>query len=116
MADANFENFDKRMRRIMRNHEQLSRGHVTTVTRDGLIVARPRRRVMSFVPWRAILAILVLAMASKVALYVNLGPAAYEEIVASLSTGSEIERAGAYLMQADQATLWLAAQIEALMP
>lgn len=114
MADANFENFDKRLARIMRNHQRLSKGYVTAVTNDGLIVARPRRRIAPFVPWRSILGLLMLGLACKVLLFVNLGPQAYGERVARLSAGTEIEQAGAYLMSADRATLWLAGQIESL--
>lgn len=116
MADANYHDFDKRMRRILRNHERLSHGHVTTVTRSGLIVARPRRRVFAWVPWRLILALLIIGMVAKVALYINLGPEAYGARVAELAQGTEVEQAGAYLMTADQATIWIAGKVQEYLP
>lgn len=116
MADTNFDKFDKRMARIMRNHERLSKGYVTKVTRDGLIVARPRRTLLDFIPWRTILILLIAAMAAKVFLYVQLGPEAYEARVANLAVGTELEKVGAYVLSADQATLWLASKVEELKP
>lgn len=112
MADANFDNFDRRLERILRQHQRLSKGYVTTVTRDGLIVARPRRRGLPFIPWRGILAALVLAFLVKVMLFVSMGAAAYEERVAHLAAGTPVEQVGAYVLAADQATLWIADKVE----
>jgi hypothetical protein len=112
MADANFQDFDARMQRILRQHQRLSKGYVTTVTKDGLIVARPRRKVAPFIPWRSVLGILAVGMIFKVMMFVNLGSEAYEARVARLATGTKVEQVGAYLLAADQATLWLAAKVD----
>lgn len=116
MADANFQDFDARMARIVRQHQRLSKGYVTKVTRDGLIVARPRRRVVPFMPWRSVLGLLVVGMVLKVMMFIHLGAEAYEDRVARLAAGSQIEQAGAYILQADPATLWLAAKVDELKP
>ena len=114
MADANFQNFDARMRRIMRHHEALSRGYVTTVTKDGLIVARPTRRVARWLPVRPLLVLLVAAFAFKVMLYSFLGPEDYAAQVAGLAVGTPLEQVATYILHADQATVWLAEQIAVL--
>ena len=116
MADANFQNFDARMARITRQHQRLAKGYVTKVTKDGLIVHRPRRRVAPYIPWRSVLGLLVVGMAVKVLMFVNLGPETYDARVATLMAGTQFEQVGAYLLQADQATLWLAAKVEELKP
>ena len=41
---SQYDEFDRRMRRITRRHTQLSRGYVTTVNDDGLVVAKPKRK------------------------------------------------------------------------
>lgn len=114
MADANYQEFDARMARIHRQHQRLSKGYVTKVTKDGLIVARPRRRVARYIPWRTILGFLVIGMSFKVMMFVNLGPDAYEARVASITAGTAFEEVGSYVLKADQATLWLAAKVEEL--
>ena len=114
MADANFQNFDRRMERILRQHERLSKGYVTAVSRDGLIVARPRRRLLSLFPWRATMFVLVAAMALKVLMYVQMGPAVYNERVQRLASGTQVEQVGAYLLSADAATVWTAEKIQGL--
>ncbi len=112
MAEAQYKDFDARMARIMRNHEQLSKGYVTKVTRDGLIVAKPRSRAARYMPWRTMLCVLALGLAFKVMMFVNLGPEGYDARVARLAAGTQVEQAGAYLLRVDPATAWLAAQIE----
>lgn len=114
MADTQFQDFDARMARIVRNHQRLSKGYVTRVTKDGLIVARPRSRFAPSLPWRSVLGLLIVGMAVKVMMFVNLGPEAYEARVARLAAGTQVEQVGAYLLAADRATLWIAAQIEDL--
>ena len=44
MSAYQFEEFERRMRRINRRHTKLSHGYVTQVNDDGLVVAKPRRR------------------------------------------------------------------------
>ncbi|MGO4916188.1 hypothetical protein [Pseudogemmobacter sp. W21_MBD1_M6] len=44
-------------------------------------------------------------------LYVNLGAITYTERVGKLQSGTVVEQFGAYVMQADPVTLWVADQI-----
>ncbi len=44
MSASQFDEFDRRMRRINRRHSRLSRGYSTSVNADGLLVAMPVKR------------------------------------------------------------------------
>lgn len=115
MAGSNFDSFDRRMARINKNQERLSKGYVTRVTRDGLIVARPRRTLLGMIPWRFILALLVIGVGAKVALYTNMGPETYQTEVARLAVGTQFEQVGAYVLSADQATVWLSGKVQEIL-
>lgn len=113
MADANMQNFDKRMDAILRKHSQLAKGYTPRMTKDGLIVAQPARRLR--LPWRSLLVILMLVMGFKVYLHATIGAEAYAETVAGLSAGSQVEQAGAWIMQADPLTVAASAQMAAFL-
>lgn len=113
MADSNLQNFDKRMERIIRNHQKLSRGYVAAINEDGLIVAKPRRRV--WVPWRSVLFLLVLGFVFKVGFYAYIGPDAYQARVENLAAGTEWEQVGAWVMTADPVTVTVADHIKPLL-
>lgn len=106
-------NFDKRTRRVVKKHERMNRRGVRhTVGRDGLIVARPRRR--SLLPMRLILPIVLLGFAYKAYVYQELGTEGYEARVAALAEGNRVEQIGAVLMQPEPVTLFLAQKIAAI--
>lgn len=112
MYDPNMEVFSKRLRRIDRRHQKMARGYVTVVNSDGLVVARPRRTQLRF-PWK-MLAVAALALfVFKGFVYANLGQASYSERVTLLQAGTPAEQFGAWVMQADPLTLWIAQQIDA---
>lgn len=99
--------FDDRLRRIDRRHRSLSRGFVLSVSRDGLIVARPETSRFRF-PWRALLFLLVAMMGFKVMLHAYIGPEAYGERLTRLANGTVAERMSAYALYADPVTVWVA--------
>ena len=113
MADANLQNFDKRMEKILRKHQRLSRGYVPAITDDGLIVARPKRSVR--LPWRSVLFLLVLGFGFKVFLYASIGPEAYQARVDRLAAGTEWEQVGAWAMAADPVTVAVSEQVVAIL-
>ena len=115
MAQTNSQNFDKRMERILRKHQNIAHGYVPVLTEDGLIVAAPKKRPLRL-PLRLTAMTLVTAMAFKVMLFVAIGQSAYEERVARLQAGGDWERVGAWIMVADPVTVWLADQVAALKP
>lgn len=113
MADQNHVKFDRRLEKILREHRKLSRGYVTTVNHDGLVIARPKRAVGSTTLLRGLLLCLVTFMVLKAFLYVRLGPEAYAARTVQLEGGSIVDTIGAWAMTMDPATLWLATQIQA---
>ena len=113
MAQANVP-FDKRLKRIVRKHDRMAHGVVKTVNSDGLIVARPRVYTPRF-PLKGLVALIIAGFLFKGFLYANLGEAGYAERVGSLSEGSAMEQAGAWVMQADPATVLISEAFKPLM-
>lgn len=108
-----YRDFGARLKRIDRRHRKLSDGYVTSVNHDGLIIAVPRRRRIR-VPFAGIALLAVGVLALKGIFYAQLGPEVYEARLAALAQGSQVERMGAWVMQPDPITLWIAAQAGAL--
>ncbi len=114
MAQANVP-FDKRLKRIVRRHDRMSRGVVKTVSADGLIVARPRIYTPRF-PLKGIVVLILIGFLFKGFLFSYLGEAGYADRVATLSNGSVMEKAGAWMMQADPATIYLGNAMSTIFP
>jgi hypothetical protein len=113
MSAYQFDEFDRRMRRINRRHSKLSHGYVTSINDDGLVVARPKRR-SSGATLRGLLLILIVVTIFKGFLHANLGEAAYQDRIEKLAGGNMVEQAGAWAMTADPVTLWLSKTIASL--
>ncbi len=92
--------FESRLRRLLRKHRALSRGYTTRMRPDGLIEARPRRSVNP-ISGRALVLFLGAFVLFKGFLIANLGTAGYADRVALLESGTFVEQAGAFAMQAD---------------
>ena len=99
--------FDKRVKRINRRHEKMANGVVRKINSDGLIVARPRAFRARF-PLRTLIVVLAFGFLFKGFVLAYLGDAAYQERVTALQSGSVVEQAGAWLMQPDPATRFVA--------
>lgn len=113
MAYAGSQKFEKRLTRIEKQRRKLARGAVYAVNQDGLIVARPRRRSTRR-PLRFVFFVLAGVMTFKSVLYSHLGAGTYASRVEELSVGTAVEQAGAWVMTADPATIWLAMQFKLL--
>ncbi len=109
MAYAGSQQLEKRLTRIEARRRALKRGVVYSVNQDGLIIARPRRRGMRR-PLYLVFFALAGVIAFKAALYASLGAASYAMRVDELAQGTAVERAAAWVMHADQITVWLALQ------
>lgn len=109
MAYAGSQQLNKRLTRIEARRRALSKGVIYSVNQDGLIIARPRRRGLRR-PIHLLVVALVGVMLFKVVLYATLGASTYVARVAELAEGTMIERAGAWVMHADDLTIWLALQ------
>ncbi|MBR2574749.1 MAG: hypothetical protein IKE14_10510 [Loktanella sp.] len=106
MAQANTP-FEKRLKQIMRKHDQLAKGSVKTVTSDGLIVMKPRVYRPKF-PLRGVILVVGLGFAVKGLLLAIIGDAAYADRVAGLEQGGALHKTGAWVMQIDPATVLIA--------
>ncbi|WP_377193480.1 hypothetical protein [Ruegeria meonggei] len=103
--------FDQRVTRLNKKHAKLSRGYRATMRKDGLVVMKPQR-VKSAVPAKVLLMCLFGLFAFKTFLMTSLGTSAYEFRVDSLAQGTTVEKAGAWVMQIDPVSEFLAAQID----
>lgn len=113
MSAHQFDEFERRMRRINRRHSKLSQGFVTQVTDDGLVVAKPQKPRGYAVVRGAYLLLLVMFL-FKGFLHSNLGAEAYAQQVDGLKNGNAIEQVGAFAMTADPVTLWISSTITSL--
>lgn len=107
--------FDKRLKQITRRHDKMSNGVVRSVNSDGLIIARPRALRPRF-PLRGLIVVLVIGFLFKGFLFAFLGEADYSERVAALQDGTAMEKAGAWMMQPDPATLAVAGVMQSILP
>lgn len=106
MAHAELQ-FDKRLKRIVRKHNKMRHGVAAVMTRDGLIVARPRRRAPRF-PLQGLVLLLAAGFFFKGLMLFSLGGTDYDTRVASLSSGTAVEQAGAWVLSPDPITVWVA--------
>jgi hypothetical protein len=112
MSQTQEQEFERRLRRLIRKHDRLAAGVVHRVGPDGLITAHPRRR-WPVPPLRAIVMIVAVGFLFKAYLLFALGSATYDERLATLEAGNAFEKAGAAVMQPDPATVWIADQMAA---
>lgn len=96
--------FNKRLRRIVRDHQRMSYGAEHVMRDDGLIVARPRLYNPRF-PLRGLVLIIGAAIGFKSFIYASLGETSYAERVTALAEGSALEKVGGWVMQADVVTV-----------
>lgn len=113
MAHADLS-FEQRIRHLAQKHRRMAQGIAHRLGRDGLITAHPRRRRPSF-PLRGLMILIGAAFVFKAFLYASLGASVYDDRVALLQAGSIVEQGGAWVMQADPATIWMAARVSALL-
>lgn len=102
-----YQGFDARLKKIDRNRARLANGYSAKVTKDGLIVFRPKRRSQGF-SVRG-LAFLVLGFfLFKGMILAHLGGTVYEQRVAALKEGTVVEQAGAFVMKTDNVSATIA--------
>ena len=106
MAQNHVE-FDQRLRRLVRKHTAMARGYKHRMRPDGLIVVQPRRNAPRL-SIRAVLIFLAAFFIFKGFLIANLGPAGHTDRVDRLVAGSAFEKAGAWVMQIDPASRFVA--------
>lgn len=106
MSDA-MRSFERRAKTVRTSHKKLAGGYVQKVDKNGIVKLQPRTTI-SLAPVRYILLIALALVAFKGAVLVNLGTEAYLDTLTPFQIGSTGERFGAWLMQIDPLTAWIA--------
>ncbi|WP_120502283.1 hypothetical protein [Roseovarius sp. EL26] len=95
-----FQDFDTRLKKIDRSHNRLAQGYDARVSKDGLIVFRPKRRQWS-ISLRGVALLIIGFLCFKGFILAHLGASTYDARIAALQEGTLIEQGGAYVMQVD---------------
>lgn len=106
--------FNKRLSNLQRKHAKMTRGYSMTLRRDGLIVAKPKRSVSRGFPAKGLLGLVFGFFVFKALVLGATGEITYNERVAKLHQGTAIEQGGAWMMQIDPVTQYLAGYIAPL--
>ncbi|MFY0311191.1 hypothetical protein ACFMBG_14975 [Leisingera sp. D0M16] len=104
------DQFQARLKQINRNHEAMSGGYTAKLRPDGLLVVKPHR-VQSRISARTLIFFTAAFLLFKGFLMAALGFGSYDERVQTLAGGSGLERAGAFIMQADPVSVFVAQKI-----
>jgi hypothetical protein len=114
MVDRNRDDFQGRIGRIERIHDK--GGGFEADGTLGMTYYNARRRRARLPRWPlTLLVVLVVLLLLKAGLHVAIGGGAYDHRVAALRQGSKVEQIGAWLLQADPATLALAERMRRLL-
>ncbi len=105
--------FDQRVTQLTKKHQKLSRGYRATMRSDGLVVMKPQR-VRSAVPAKVLVLCILGFFGFKAFLLANIGSGGYQIRVDSLAQGTPVEQAGAWIMQIDPVSEFLALQVKKL--
>ncbi|MEX0316628.1 MULTISPECIES: hypothetical protein [unclassified Ruegeria] len=107
--------FEQRIQRLTKKHRAMTRGYRAQMRADGLVVMKPRR-VRSAAPLRVMVLSLVAFFLFKGFLLATLGATSYDQRVERLNEGTSVEKAGAWVMQADPLSALIAEQIGPFLP
>ena len=107
--------FDRRVQRLNRKHDAMARGYTTMLRKDGLIVVQPQRARARF-PFKFLFIIVAALIVFKGLVLASVGAESYDARVAALATGTTVEKAGAWVMQSEPATRFVAEQVSAILP
>lgn len=99
--------FASKVRRLNRKHSKLSRGMGSRIMPDGQMMAFPRRRDFGLSA-RGVVFLISAYFGFKTLLLLTFGEITYTGRVAELAGGTSVERAGAWVMQLEGVTLFLA--------
>ncbi|WP_415921249.1 hypothetical protein [Tateyamaria sp. SN6-1] len=106
--------FQKRLGTLQRQHKALAQGYTTDIRNDGLIVVKPKRARRRGYPLKMLAMLMLGFFAFKGFMLASLGEVTYNERVSKLGNGTSVEQAGAWAMQVDPLTEFLAGFIEPL--
>lgn len=113
MVDRNMQDFYGRLGRIERTHE--AGGGFEAEGTLGMSYYRARRRpARRFGLLGPLVLVAMTVLAIKAAVLATIGPERYEERLAALRAGTSVEKAGAWVLQADPMTGLLADRLRAV--
>ncbi len=112
--DNALRNFDKRQKSVRKKHRQMAQGYVTKLGRNGVIQHTPRRHLPSL-SLPMLMTLTVGFLSFKSFLFVSLGDVGYQTRVDALSDGTIFEKAGAFMMQVEPATMWISSHFVPLL-
>jgi hypothetical protein len=113
MIDAQ-RNFYKRERSLRRKHKRMARGYVTKLDKNGVIVQKPDNKVKGFGA-RMLVLLATCFVVFKAFILANLGSEEYLARLAGLQTGETYQQVGAWLMQIDPVTGFIAQNLQLVM-
>ena len=102
------QDFHKRLSAHGRKHAAMANGYTTKMQRDGLIVVKPKRRARRGFPLKGLFALVAGFFVFKALMLASLGDITYNERVAKLQQGAQLEQMGSRLMQIDPVTQFIA--------
>jgi hypothetical protein len=94
------ESFGRRLKVIDQKNVALANGYTTQMRDDGLIVLKPRRRVVEF-PLKGLIVLVIGFFFFKAFILASIGPDTYGERIEILENGTLLEQGGAWVMQID---------------
>ncbi|MGJ8544498.1 MAG: hypothetical protein ACSHWZ_03565 [Sulfitobacter sp.] len=114
MSVQTHDNFVQRLTTLGRKHSKMTNGYTTKVGRDGLITVKPKRAKRGF-PLRGLLLSVAGFFVFKAFMLAASGPATYEERLATLQNGSQVEALGAAVLAVDPVTQAIAEKMGPLL-
>ncbi|MFK7753486.1 MAG: hypothetical protein AB8B51_13145 [Sedimentitalea sp.] len=104
------DDFQVRLNGLMRKHRAMSRGYSARLRHDGLIITKPKRKA-SPISGRSVFLFLLAFIMFKGFVIASTGPITYSERVAQLQAGTVVEQAGAFVMQIEPVSEFVAMKI-----
>ena len=115
-AAKSYKAFDARLKGIAKRKTRLERGYRSQVTKDGLIIFRPKRRFSgSRFSLRGFIYLVCGFFLFKAMIMAHLGGTIYAERVTALREGTIVEQLGGYVMQPDGVTQTIANQLRPIL-
>jgi len=108
------DQFKKRLRALERKNRAMERGFTTHLRADGLLIVKPKRRG-SVISLRAVILFLAAFVLFKGLSLAHVGQVTYDANVAELASGTAVERAGAFVMQTDPLSAYVAHHLRTFM-
>ena len=112
-VDPNLNDFYSRVSRIEKSHAK-GYGFEATGTVGRKSSGRSGRRFLKLV--KPLVLALAVGVGVKGVIHYFVGAQTYESRVSALAAGEGFDPVGAWLMGADPATLWVSAQLQAVLP